>query len=90
MVNCKLGPQSSKLAPLRGNFNVSAGMSKVLLAATLTPSRQLLRQYLRKLAYFHLSNSFPGEDRRAKRKMAFRLATRDQFISEVANVKTIR
>lgn len=80
----------AKLDPLRGNFNVSEGLSRVLRVATLMPSRQLLRQYLRILAYTHLTNSFPGESRRVKRKMAFRLTTRDQFISEVANVKAVR
>lgn len=80
----------AKLDPLRGNFNVSEGLSRVLLTATQRPSRQLLRQYLRILAYTHLKRSFPREPRRILRKMAFRLATRDQFISEVANVKAVR
>lgn len=81
---------NSKLDPLRGSYNVKEGMSRIMRVATLSPSRQLLRQYLRTLAYVHLKRSFPLEDRRVIRKMAYRLATRDQFISEVANVKTIR
>lgn len=88
MVNLDKVP--AKLDPMRDSFNVQEGMARLLGVATLQPTRQLIRQYLRAVAYIHMTNSFPGESRKVRRKMAFRLATRSQFISEVSRAKAIR
>lgn len=81
---------ANKLDPMRDNFNVSNGISRLLNFNTLTPSRQLIRQYLRELAVAHLRGSYPGEDRRIIRKMAFRLATRPDFIAQAAKVTNVQ
>ena len=51
-----------------------------------TPTRQLLRAYLRKVAIAHINRHFGPEPRRLRRKLALTLAKRKQFIQEVRDV----